>query len=69
MLTYCQNIDHIIVPSIFSSISCGSIFNLSQEELSTIKNYFKENLIKNLIWHSKSLVDIFIFFVKRRLDH
>jgi hypothetical protein len=43
----------------------GPIYNLSQNELSALKGYIKENLAKNFIRHSKSSTSVPIFFVKK----
>jgi hypothetical protein len=45
--------------------SYGPIYNLSQNELSALKDYIEENLAKNFIHHSKSLAGAPIFFVKK----
>jgi hypothetical protein len=44
----------------------GPIYNLSQNELSELKDYIEENLAKNFIQHSKSPAGAPIFFVKKK---
>ncbi len=41
------------------------IYNLSQNELTTLHEYINKNLEKRFIWHSKSLVGAPILFVKK----
>ena len=43
----------------------GSIYNLSQDELATLKKYIDENLAKGFIRHSKSPADAPILCVKK----
>jgi hypothetical protein len=42
----------------------GAIYNLSQDELTTLCEYINENLENGFIWHSKSIVGASILFVK-----
>jgi hypothetical protein len=44
----------------------GPIYNLSQNELSALKDYIEENLAKNFIQHSKSPTGAPILFVKKK---
>lgn len=44
----------------------GPIYNLSQDELSALKDYIEENLAKNFIRHSKSPAGAPILFVKKK---
>jgi hypothetical protein len=44
----------------------GPIYNLSQTELAALREYSDENLSKNFIQHSKSLVEAPILFVKKK---
>ena len=43
-----------------------SIYNLSQNELATLKEYIDENLAKGFIQHSKSSIGAPILFVKKK---
>ena len=43
----------------------GPIYNQSQDELATLKEYIDENLAKGFIWHSKSPAGASILFVKK----
>jgi len=49
-----------------TQLPLGPIYNLSQEELATLKEYINENLAKNFIQHSKSLANVPILFVKKK---
>jgi len=42
------------------------IFNLSQNKLLALKDYIEENIAKNFIQYSKSLVGTLILFVKKK---
>jgi hypothetical protein len=44
----------------------GPIYNLSQNELSALKDYIEENLAKNFIRYSKFPAGAPIFFVKKK---
>jgi hypothetical protein len=44
----------------------GPIYNLSQNELTTLREYIEENLAKNFIRHSKSPAGAPILFVKKK---
>jgi hypothetical protein len=44
----------------------GPIYNLSQNKLVMLCEYFDENLEKGFIWHLKSPVGAPIFFVKKK---
>ena len=44
----------------------GRIYNLSQNELATLKEYIDENLAKGFIRHSKSSAGAPILFVKKK---
>jgi len=44
----------------------GPIYNLSQDELSTLQKYMDKNLEKGFIWHSKFPVSVPILFVKKK---
>jgi hypothetical protein len=44
----------------------GPIYNLSQNELSALKDNIEENLAKNFIRHSKFSTNAPIFFVKKK---
>jgi hypothetical protein len=44
----------------------GPIYNLSQNELSALKDYIEENLVKNFIQYSKSPTGAPILFVKKK---
>jgi hypothetical protein len=44
----------------------GLIYNLSQNELSALKDYIKKNMAKNFIQHSKSPAGTPIFFAKKK---
>ena len=44
----------------------GPIYNLSQDELATLKEYIDENLAKGFIRHSKSPTGASILFVKKK---
>jgi hypothetical protein len=44
----------------------GPIYNLSQTELATLREYIDENFSKKFIWHSKSHVGTLILFVKKK---
>jgi hypothetical protein len=44
----------------------GPIYNLSQNELSALKDYIEENLAKNFIQHSKFPASAPILFVKKK---
>ena len=44
----------------------GPIYNLSQNELTTLREYIDENLAKNFIRHSKSPAGAPILFVKKK---
>jgi hypothetical protein len=46
--------------------SFGPIYNLSQNELSALKDYIKENLTKNFIRYSKSPISTLILFIKKK---
>ena len=46
--------------------SFGPIYNLSQNELSALREYLDENLAKNFIRHSKSPAGAPILFVKKK---
>jgi hypothetical protein len=46
--------------------SFGPIYNLSQNELSALKNYIEENLAKNFIRNSKSPASAPMLFVKKK---
>jgi hypothetical protein len=41
------------------------IYNLSQNELATLQDYFDENLAKNFIWHSTPI----LFVKKKKMVH
>jgi hypothetical protein len=47
----------------------GPIYNLSQTELTALRENIDENLSKNFIRHSKSSAGALILFVKRITDH
>ncbi len=44
----------------------GPIYNLSQNELATLREYIDENLAKNFIQHSKSPAGAPVLFVKKK---
>ena len=49
-----------------AQVPFGPIYNLSQDELATLKEYIDENLAKGFIRHSKSLAGAPILFVKKK---
>ena len=49
-----------------AQVPFGPIYNLSQDELATLKEYIDENLAKGFIRHSKSLASASIIFVKKK---
>ena len=49
-----------------AQVPFGSIYNLSQNELTILKEYIDENLAKGFIRHSKSLAGASILFVKKK---
>ncbi len=49
-----------------TQLSFGPIYNLSQVELVTLREYIDENLKKGFIWQSKFPVDALILFVKKK---
>ena len=49
-----------------AQVPFGAIYNLSQDELATLKEYIDENLAKGFIRHSKSPTGAFILFVKKK---
>ncbi len=44
----------------------GPIYNFSQDELTTFREYIDKKFNKGFIWHSKSLIATFILFVKKK---
>ena len=44
----------------------GSIYNLYQDELATLKEYIDENLVQSFIQHSMSPAGVPILFVKKK---
>jgi hypothetical protein len=44
----------------------GPIYNLSQNELITLREFLDENLAKNFIWYSKSRAGVPIIFMKKK---
>jgi len=46
-----------------------SIYNLSQKEFISLKQYIEENLAKYFIQHLKSFVGMPILFRKRKINH
>ena len=49
-----------------AQVPFGPIYNLSQDELATLKEYIDENLAKGFIRHSKSPAGAPILFVKKK---
>ena len=49
-----------------TQIPFGPIYNLSQDELATLKEYIDENLAKGFIQYSKSPIGTPILFVKKK---
>ena len=49
-----------------TQVPFGLIYNLSQDELATLKEYIDENLAKGFIQHSKSPAGAPILFVKKK---
>ena len=50
----------------FAQVPFGPIYNMSQDELATLKEYIDENLAKGFIRHSKSPTGAPILFVKKK---
>ena len=51
-----------------AQVPFGPIYNLSQDELATLKEYIDENLAKGFIRHSKSPASAPIFLSRRKMD-
>ena len=49
-----------------AQVPFGPIYNMSQDELATLKEYIDENFAKGFIRHSKSPASAPIFFVKKK---
>ena len=49
-----------------AQVPFGPIYNMSQDELATLKEYIDENLAKGFIQHFKSSASALILFVKKK---